>query len=187
MSFPRRVSAIAIATIVLFACRAGADEPTGFGEIKWGASRSAVETVCGSSKDDSLFREKSGFNDISCRPKAVTIGGSAFSPRLKLDPDDTLSAYDLNAYHRAYPEFRALLIDKFGPPLSTTTQQYRTGRGITVTGEEIRWQWDSGTTALLSEYCGQLTHSCVAVMTKPYREWLAEKLKQERERTKKSF
>lgn len=80
---------------------------------------------------------------ITCRQ--YFVGDIPVGITLNFLPGDTLAGYSMGFGSESYSKIRGTTIEKFGPPISTQTLQYRMRNGVVVPGEETRMaaaEWD---------------------------------------------
>ena len=177
-----------------------ADEPTGFAELPWDTGQSALMGPCSTmpkiyqtpggrdfqvpGRPPDVFNHPNGTAEFSCA-RSLHVGGIDWNPRLIL-LDGRLVAYQFTV-ERAYDDLRAIALQRFGPPASVKTEQYRTGAGIPIDGEVLEWRWPGGTWAILSERFSRISTTSLLVGTRAYSEHLAKRRQGQLEKSKKSF
>ena len=170
--------------LLAVAASATAEEPVGFLEWAWGTS------------SETMIKQ---FFVPSCRssPKEGAKAGVCSEYRvgdvqttlvLWFQPADSLTGYFMKFKSESYAKMRGAVVERFGPPTSDSTKEYTTRGGLSSPGENLYWQWPSGTVAFLSQVCGkQLGESCLNVTTKPLEEWRRKDEEAKREQRKKGF
>jgi hypothetical protein len=167
---------LALLCLLALATSASAEEPKGFLTWPWGTTK------------ETMFKEEESW--CQSREKGAEVGttiichqylvGDIYIDLVTLDflPNETLAGesnylnYKLAGYSlvfasKSYADMRSAVVEKFGPPRSTSTRQYRSGIGQTISAEELEWRWPSGTRVSLIEVCKRLNVSCLLVFSKP--------------------
>ena len=184
MEFVPRILLATLCFLPALATSAFAKEPKGFLEWPWGTMYEII------AQDQSWCRSREKFLEgretITCHLHFV--GDIPITPLiLDFQPSEALSGYSMSFESESYAKIRSVAVERFGPPTSTASQQYRTGAGRSVSGEALVWRWPSGTFASLTELCGGLGRSCLNVSTKALADSRRKKEEEKTEERKKGF
>lgn len=180
---------VALATLcclLALASSASAEEPKGFLEWRWGTP---MDTLV---EDDSWcrFQTKKVDQDkhtIAC--SSYRIGDIQVQQlTLYFQPSNALTGYAIVVNSGLFGALRATAIEKFGPPTSTKTNQFRNSSGTLIPGEELEWQWPSGTTAGISDLpLPPLTISIFTVSSKELGDLRQKEEEQKKQERRKGF
>jgi hypothetical protein len=194
----RRILLSVLCLLALFALAtsAYAEEPKGFLTWPWGTTK---ETMFKEEESWCQSREKEAEvgTTIKCHLYRV---GDIYIDLVTLDflPNETVAGdsnylnYKLAGYSmvfaaKSYADMRGAVVEKFGPPKSTSTRQYRSCVGQTISAEELEWRWPSGTRVSLMEACNTLNFSCLSVLSKPLFDSLQKAGEEKAKERKKAF
>jgi hypothetical protein len=192
-----RIVVVAIGLIVSsVATHARAEEPTGFTQYPWGTAPNIVATE--------VIQKKGPLPGGSWCATAGLSGGTSIQENyawcevyviqgcctvdLTLRFDATgLANYGMNLLDfPLYGRFRAVVLDKFGPPHTSTSQEYVTGAGQRVKGEVLGWQWATAGASLI-QICGKVTQPCLVVGTNAFFDARTKQDTERREKAKRGF
>jgi hypothetical protein len=185
-----RIVVVVICLIVLsVTTHARAEEPTGFAQYPWGTARNILATEviqgqrCSSGKytGGKVIEEKYAWCEVyvieGCCSVDLTLGFDATG----------LTAYRMKLLDfPLYQRFRTLVLDKFGPPHASRSEEYVTGAGQRVPGEVLDWQW-ANVGASLIQICGKVTQPCLVVETKAFADARMRQDAERREKAKRGF
>jgi hypothetical protein len=187
---------VALGCLLTLATSAAGEEPKGFLTWPWGTTK---ETMLKGKGSWCQFpaREAEAETTITCRQ--YFVGDIPVGITLNFLPDDTLAGYlnyrlagySMGFASESYFEIRSTAVERFGPPTSTQTLQYRMRNGVLVPGEELEWRWPNGTTAtLMHQETPDLPTPGVAVLevsTKTRAELLRKEEERKKQERRKAF